>query len=51
VYEARTATVLHKRIHPTHIVPTAWWADIADWTIPAAERLERDRVGLKVAAR
>ena len=51
IYEARTATLMHKRIHTAHITPTAWWTGIADWSIPADERLPRDGVGLKVAAR
>jgi peptide/nickel transport system substrate-binding protein len=51
IYETRTATLMHKRIRPTHVVPTAWWAGIADWSIPPAERLPRDRVGLRVASR
>jgi ABC-type transport system substrate-binding protein len=51
IYETRTATLMHKRIRPVHIVSTAWWAGIADWSIPPAERLPRDRVGLRVAAR
>ena len=51
IYETRTATLMHKRIKPVHIVSTAWWAGIADWSIPAAERLPRDRVGLRVASR
>ena len=51
LYETRTATLMHKRIRPVHIVSTAWWAGIADWSIPPAERLPRDRVGLRVAAR
>ena len=51
IYETRTATLMHKRIHTAHVTPTAWWAGIADWSIPAAERLPRDRVGLRVASR
>lgn len=51
VYEVRTATMIHKRIRTAHAVPTAWWAGIADWHIPAGERIERDNVGLRVAAR
>lgn len=51
LYETRTAMLMHKRIRPAHIVPTAWWVGIADWSIPAAERLPRDRVGLRVASR
>lgn len=51
IYETRTATLMHKRIRPTHVAPGAWWADIADWSIPPAERIPRDRVVAKVAAR
>jgi peptide/nickel transport system substrate-binding protein len=51
VYEVRTATMFHKRIRTMHAVPTAWWAGIADWYIPANERIERDQVGLRVASR
>jgi len=51
IYETRTATLMHKRIRPVHLVSTAWWAGLADWSIPAAERLPRDRVGLRVASR
>ena len=51
IYETRTASVIHKRFHTAHIIPTAWWAGISEWYIPPAERLPRDRIGLKVAAR
>ena len=52
IYEPRTATLIHKRIRTAHGVPTAWWAGIADWHIPPAERIPRDNVGLsKVASR
>jgi len=50
MYETRTAPVIHRRFRTAHVIPSAWWAGIADWSIPAAERLPRDRVGLKVAA-
>jgi len=51
LYETRTAMLMHKRIRPVHLVSTAWWAGLADWSIPAAERLPRDRVGLRIASR
>ena len=51
IYETRTAMLMHKRIRPAHLVSTAWWAGLADWSIPPAERLPRDRVGLRVASR
>ena len=51
MYETRSAPVIHKRFRTAHVIPSAWWLGMADWTIPPAERLPRDRVGLKVAAR
>jgi peptide/nickel transport system substrate-binding protein len=49
LYEARTAPMIHKRFRTAHVIPTAWWAGIADWSIPLAERLPRDRAGLTAA--
>ena len=51
LYETRTAPMIHKRFRTAHIVPTSWWTGISDWSIPSAERLPRDRVGLKVASK
>ena len=51
LYEVRNATMYHKRLRPAHLVPTAWWSGLSDWHIPADERIDRDRVGLKVASR
>ena len=51
VYEPKTAQFTHKRIRTAHVAPTAWWRGIADWSIPEAERIPRDRVGLRVASR
>jgi len=46
LYEMRSAPVVHKRFRTAHMVPGAWWAGIADWWIPTAERIDRDRIGL-----
>jgi peptide/nickel transport system substrate-binding protein len=51
IYETRVATVIHKRFHTAHVLPVAWWLGISDWSIPVAERLPRDKIRLKVAAR
>jgi peptide/nickel transport system substrate-binding protein len=51
VYEAKSVPVMHKRIRPAHMVPGAWWIGIADWTIPADERLPRDNVGIQLSAK
>lgn len=51
VYEAKSATVMHKRIRPAHMVPGAWWIGMADWTIPAAERIDRDNAGITLTSK
>ena len=51
LYEMRSAPVIHRRFRTAHLVPGAWWAGLADWSIPPEERIARDRVGLRVASR
>jgi peptide/nickel transport system substrate-binding protein len=51
LYEPRNFAGLHRRLHPVGIRADAWWADLADWSIPAGERIDRDRVGLRTAGR
>ena len=43
LYESTTVIGLHRRIRTGWMRPDAWWADLPDWHIPAAERLSRDR--------
>jgi hypothetical protein len=35
---------IHQRIKPAHIRPDAWWASLADWSIPEKEQIARDRI-------
>ena len=42
LYETTPTMGLHKRIRVTGIRPDAWWASLADWSIPVGERLPRD---------
>jgi peptide/nickel transport system substrate-binding protein len=42
LYETSPAMAVHKRIHVTGVRPDAWWASLADWSIPVGERLPRD---------
>jgi peptide/nickel transport system substrate-binding protein len=44
LYEPRAVIGLHKRIQTGWMRPDAWWADLADWEIPAAARISRDGV-------
>ena len=40
--EPRRVMAVHKRIQMTGARPDAWWAGMAAWTIPAAQRIARD---------
>jgi peptide/nickel transport system substrate-binding protein len=51
MYEMRSAPVIHRRFRTAHIVPGAWWLGISEWSIPTSERIPRDKIGLRVAAR
>lgn len=51
LYELRSAPVIHKRFRTAHVNAGGWWVGIADWSVPPNERIDRDRIGLRVAAR
>jgi len=42
--EPRVIVAVHKRLNTTAMRPDAWWANIADWSIPPDKRIARDRV-------
>ncbi len=44
LYEARKIIGIHRRIHTNAMRPDAWWFSLADWYIPVADRLLRDRI-------
>lgn len=44
LYEPRRLIGLHKRVRTAQLRPDAWWFDLADWYIPAGERISRDRL-------
>ena len=41
--EPKRVMAVHKRIRAKGIRPDAWWANLADWSIPSGERIARDR--------
>lgn len=41
--EPRTIVAVHRRFDVAVMRPDAWWANIADWTIPPDRRVARDR--------
>lgn len=50
LYELRSAVGINKRIVPGVLRPDAWWANLDKWSIPADQRIARDRVGLGQAS-
>jgi peptide/nickel transport system substrate-binding protein len=50
LYEPDLVAGASKRIHLANLRPDAWWAGIRDWSIPADQRIARDRLGLGRAA-
>lgn len=49
LYETRNYAGAHKRLRTPGLRPDAWWANLKEWSIPAAERIDRDRVPPTVA--
>ncbi len=41
--EPKRVLAIHRRIEPKGLRADAWWARIADWTIPPDRRIARDR--------
>jgi peptide/nickel transport system substrate-binding protein len=51
LYETKNYAAHHRRVHLVGLRADAWWARIADWTIPTGERIGRDRIGVVARAR
>ena len=41
--EPKRVMAVHRRIRTKGVRPDAWWANLADWSIPSGERIPRDR--------
>lgn len=50
LYDVLTIAGSHRRIRQANMRADGWWANLADWWIPAGERVERDHVGLRPAS-
>jgi peptide/nickel transport system substrate-binding protein len=46
IYELRGAIGINKRLQPGYLRPDSWWSHLDDWSVPADQRIARDRVGL-----
>ena len=51
LYEPASVAGMHRRIHPAGVRADAWWANLADWSIPPEERSARDRAAPDAPAR
>jgi ABC-type oligopeptide transport system substrate-binding subunit len=49
LYESATVAALHRRVEPAPFGRDGWWGNLAEWSIPADKRIDRDRVGLAPA--
>lgn len=46
LYEPRHFAGVHRRVRITGMRPDAWWIGVPQWSIPADERIDRDRIPL-----
>ena len=49
LFEPRQISAIHKRFRTPPLRPDGWWVNIPEWSVPAAERMDRDRIGLPAA--
>ncbi len=45
LYDVVSLGILNARFHVTTLRPDGWWEHLADWTVPPAARIGRDRIG------
>ncbi len=49
LYDFFAVGAISTRYHVTALRPDGWWEHLADWTVPVADRIARDRIGLGAA--
>ena len=49
LYDFVTVSAINRRITTPPLRAGEWWTNIADWSIPADKRIDRDRIGLTPA--
>jgi peptide/nickel transport system substrate-binding protein len=47
LYEQRVPVVMHRRLIVPPLRADGWYADLAEWRVDPAQRLDRDRIGLR----
>lgn len=50
LYSAATTAAINRRIDAAPMPRNGWWNSLAEWSIPADKRIDRDRIGLRPAA-
>jgi peptide/nickel transport system substrate-binding protein len=51
LYQPRQVAGVNRRVHTAYLRPDAWFAHLADWYIPVASQLPRDKIGLAAMPR
>jgi peptide/nickel transport system substrate-binding protein len=49
LYSNTSVAAVNRRIELAPLPRDGWWGNLADWSIPADKRIDRDRVGLRPA--
>jgi peptide/nickel transport system substrate-binding protein len=47
LYEPGLVAAVNARVHTGPLPVQRWWLTLADWSIPAAQRIPRDRIGVQ----
>lgn len=47
LYNASVTLAVNRRIDTPPFRPDGWWLHMADWSIPAEKRIDRDKIGLR----
>ena len=50
LYSSGTTAAVNRRIETAPLPRNGWWNSLAEWSIPADKRIDRDRIGLRPAA-
>ncbi|MGI9089550.1 MAG: peptide ABC transporter substrate-binding protein [Gemmatimonadaceae bacterium] len=50
LFEPDNVVGVQRRIHLAPLRANAWWANLADWSVPVGERIERDMVGVRTTS-
>jgi ABC-type transport system substrate-binding protein len=50
LYDLATVASSNRRLQLAPFRADGWWVNIAEWSIPADKRIDRDRIGLRPAA-